>query len=211
LNTREQILKAALDLFSEKGFEAVSVRDVTTAADVNLASVSYHFGGKEGLIQETVKLCMNPINEYRVKLLNDEIEKYGADEKVPLERIMHALIRPAAMPEECGVSAGLMLRLVARYFIESEYNVPTDSKNIYFGAFHAFATELLKHFPHLNGEQIVKNIILVTGAVIYYQGLGVKAMQLSAGGKGETKSIDREDMLKDTIDFAMHGFGGKSE
>lgn len=43
-DTRKEILDAAWDLFAEKGFEAVSVRDVTTAAGVNLASVSSHFG-----------------------------------------------------------------------------------------------------------------------------------------------------------------------
>ena len=211
MNTREQILKTALDLFAEKGFENVSVRDVTKAADVNLASVSYHFGGKAGLIQETVKLCMNPINEYRIKLLNEERYKREDDEKIPLERIMNALIRPAVMSEECGVNSDLLLRLAARYLIEAEYNVPTVSKNIYMDAFHLFAKELLRHFPHLDVEQIVKHITFVSGAVIYHQGLGAKAMQISAGGTGEVKAVDREVLLKDSIDFAINGFGGKAK
>ena len=124
---------------------------------------------------------------------------------------MHALIRPAIMSEECGVNSNLLLRLVARYLIESEYNVPTVSKNIYMDAFHLFAKELIRHFPHLDVTQVVKHITFVTGAVIYYNGLGAKAMQISAGGTGEIKEADREVILKDSIDFAINGFGGKAE
>jgi AcrR family transcriptional regulator len=47
--TRHAILEAAIKLFGEKGFEATTVRDLIGEADVNLASVNYHFGGKEGL------------------------------------------------------------------------------------------------------------------------------------------------------------------
>ena len=44
--THERILQAAENLFSTKGFEATSVRDITTEASCNVASVNYHFGGK---------------------------------------------------------------------------------------------------------------------------------------------------------------------
>lgn len=209
MDTREQILKAAWDLFAKKGFEDVSVRDVTNAAGVNLASVSYHFGGKEGLIQETVKLCMNPINKYRLTLLQDAVKECGTIEKVPLEAVMNALMRPAVMPEECGVSAGLMLRLVARYLIESDYNIPSVSRNLYTDVFRTFATALQTHFPHLTAQQLVKRIVFASGTVVYYHGLGKVAMQLSAGSHEDVGEIDREEMLKDVIDFTIHGFGGK--
>ena len=42
--TRERILKAAEALFAERGFETVSLRDITGAADANVAAVNYHFG-----------------------------------------------------------------------------------------------------------------------------------------------------------------------
>lgn len=40
---------AALKLFVEKGYDGTSIRDVADAANVNLAAISYHFGGKAGL------------------------------------------------------------------------------------------------------------------------------------------------------------------
>ncbi|MFK7909146.1 MAG: TetR/AcrR family transcriptional regulator [Akkermansiaceae bacterium] len=211
METREQILDAAWNLFAERGFEDVSVRDVTNAAGVNLASVSYHFGGKEGLIQETVKRCMNPINKYRIKLLEEAIEQYGGLEKVPLERVMTSFMRPVVLPEECDVRSGLMLRLVARYLIESDYTIPSVSRNLYTEVFQTFARAFLVHYPHLSPVQVVKHIVFASGTVVYYHGLGKLALQLSAGGQAEVEEIDREEMLRDIVAFCLHGFGGKPE
>jgi AcrR family transcriptional regulator len=43
-----------MQLFSEKGFDAVSVREIAASAEANIALISYHFGSKEGLLQEIV-------------------------------------------------------------------------------------------------------------------------------------------------------------
>ena len=40
-DTRERILAAAQKLFADKGFDATSVRDITTEAGCNVASVNY--------------------------------------------------------------------------------------------------------------------------------------------------------------------------
>lgn len=48
-NTRERLLDHAERLFAEKGFAAVSVREITGEAGCNLAAVNYHFGGKQNL------------------------------------------------------------------------------------------------------------------------------------------------------------------
>lgn len=209
VDTREQILDAAWSLFAEKGFEDVSVRDVTQAAGVNLASVSYHFGGKEGLIQETVKRCMNPINQYRIKLLQEAVEEFGSVKEVPLERVTECFMRPVVMPEECGVRIGLMLRLVARYLIESDYTIPSVSRTLYTEVFQVFAKAFLVHFPHLTPIQVVKHIVFASGTVVYYHSLGRVALQLSSGTQNEVDEIDRDEMLQDIVAFVMNGFGGK--
>jgi len=46
---RDLVLDAAERLFARHGFYGVSVRDITKAADVDVALVSYHFGGKREL------------------------------------------------------------------------------------------------------------------------------------------------------------------
>lgn len=51
---REDILDVAERLFAEHGFEAVSVREISKAADINIAMISYYFGSKEKLYEEVV-------------------------------------------------------------------------------------------------------------------------------------------------------------
>ena len=208
VDTREQILNAAWDLFAERGFEDVSVRDVTNAAGVNLASVSYHFGGKEGLIQETVKRCMNPINEYRIRLLREAIALHGSVEKVPLVELMTAFMRPVVMPEECGVRSGLMLRLLARYLIESDYAIPSASRNLYTEAFQAYARAFMVHYPGVAPVTLVKHMVFAAGSIMFYHGLGRVALQLSSGSREDVGEIDRDEMLEDVVEFAIRGFGG---
>lgn len=47
--TRAALLTAGIRLFGTKGFEATSTREIAAAADANIASIAYHFGGKDGL------------------------------------------------------------------------------------------------------------------------------------------------------------------
>lgn len=48
-DTRDKLIEAATPLFAWKGFFGVSIRELSKAAGVNSALISYHFGGKEGL------------------------------------------------------------------------------------------------------------------------------------------------------------------
>jgi AcrR family transcriptional regulator len=49
LEARNRLLDAALALFAEHGFAKTSTREIAQAAQVNVASISYYFGDKEGL------------------------------------------------------------------------------------------------------------------------------------------------------------------
>ncbi|MBX3597575.1 MAG: CerR family C-terminal domain-containing protein [Rhizobiaceae bacterium] len=47
--TRAALVRAALILFGEQGFEGTSTREIAAAANANIGSIAYHFGSKEGL------------------------------------------------------------------------------------------------------------------------------------------------------------------
>jgi len=206
--TRELILVAAWDLFAEKGFEAVSVRDVTNAAGVNLASVSYHFGGKDGLIQEVVKRCLNPIHEYEIQLLKDAELHYGSCEKIPMEEIMTCWLRPTLMPEECGGRFDLIMRLTARYLIDSSYSVPLPSLRLMKESFDCYVAAISSHGYSLSKEQIIKQLIFVEGAAIYAAGIGGVIMQIANGHGGEPHRVERERILEEVVACSMLGFQG---
>lgn len=49
LATRHALVSAALRLFGENGYDSVSTRQIADAANANIGSIAYHFGGKPGL------------------------------------------------------------------------------------------------------------------------------------------------------------------
>lgn len=55
LNTKLSILKSAAKVFSEKGFQATSIRDIAKVADIPHSSITYHFGNKQDLFEVVIK------------------------------------------------------------------------------------------------------------------------------------------------------------
>src|SRR5947209_1582864 len=92
--TRDRILDAAEELFMEHGFEATSLRQITTAAEVNLAAVNYHFGSKEELFQSVLTRRLDPMNQERMALLT-AYEQCAAPHPLSCEKIMSAMFIPA--------------------------------------------------------------------------------------------------------------------
>ena len=92
-STRQRIMRSAETLFAERGFETVSLRDITGAADANVAAVNYHFGSKERLIDAVIERHVVPINEERLELL-DRFEAKCSEESLPVEKILKAFLSP---------------------------------------------------------------------------------------------------------------------
>lgn len=49
--TRMKVINAAIKLFHMNGYSGTSVRAIASEAGVNVALVSYYFGGKKGLLE----------------------------------------------------------------------------------------------------------------------------------------------------------------
>ena len=56
-----RLLDVAARLFAERGYDGVSVRDLTRAAKVNLAAVTYHFKSKQGLFAAVIDEKTKPL------------------------------------------------------------------------------------------------------------------------------------------------------
>lgn len=52
--TRERLLHAAREVFSQYGFQGATVREICRRAEANVAAVSYHFGSKDSLLAEAL-------------------------------------------------------------------------------------------------------------------------------------------------------------
>jgi TetR/AcrR family transcriptional regulator len=66
------IVDAAMDLFAQERFEAVSVAQIATAAGVCKANVFHHFESKEALYLAVIRRISTPMAEYAEALLAED-------------------------------------------------------------------------------------------------------------------------------------------
>lgn len=77
---KRNLLDATERLVVEKGFDLVSVRDITGAIKANVAAVNYHFGSREGLMDLVMSHVMEAVDAARVEAL--EAGKKGSAEEI---------------------------------------------------------------------------------------------------------------------------------
>jgi AcrR family transcriptional regulator len=75
--TRDRILDAARQQFSESGFEKTSVRAIAKAAGVDAALVHHYFGTKEQVFEAAVEVAFAPAMKVRDAVLEGPLDDAG--------------------------------------------------------------------------------------------------------------------------------------
>jgi AcrR family transcriptional regulator len=92
--TRERILDAAEQLFAQRGFYGVSVREITGAAHIDVALASYHFGNKQGVLEAVFMRRAEDLDAERIARL-DAVLAAGKGRRPPkLEDVIDAFTHP---------------------------------------------------------------------------------------------------------------------
>ncbi len=82
-DTKEKILKEALNLFGSKGYAATSMNDIASAIGIKKSSLYFHYRGKEEIF---LKLFRKIVQEHQNEL--DKIMK-GLKNKNTFEKLFH--------------------------------------------------------------------------------------------------------------------------
>lgn len=67
-DTKQKILDVSLDLFSQKGFSAVSIRDICAQVNIKESSVYYHFKNKQAIFDELLHRFEQVATDMMVRL-----------------------------------------------------------------------------------------------------------------------------------------------
>lgn len=128
---RARLLTEATRLFAERGFDAVTTREICLAAQLNPGAIHYHFGDKEGLYREVLRA---PIDQVGQQLAGFD------DPQLSLHEAISRFIRPF-LGDDTACAQQLFLR---------EMQQPSSTFQGLIAAeiepkFHAFACVLARH------------------------------------------------------------------
>ena len=186
--TKTRILDAAEEQFMEHGFEATSLRGLTSAAAVNLAAVNYHFGGKEELFQAVLTRRLDPMNQERIDLL-ERLEREAGDRALSCEKILFAMLIPAlrlARDERRGGKN--FLRLVGRAYADPAPFIRHFLSAQYAEMIGRYKEAFLRALPHLTRQELTWRLHFVMGALSYTLA-GTDALKLFA----QVTAVDKYD------------------
>jgi len=160
---KQRLLDVTERLCAERGFEAVSVRDITGAAEANVAAVNYHFGSRENLISLVVTHRMGPVAKERLARL-EVIEKKAAS----LEEILDAMVRPLANNgRKSDLPEALRYQLLGRILMGQGLIFPEKVELDMEQARFRFARLLAKALPSVSSDDLTWRTHFITGGLIH--------------------------------------------
>jgi AcrR family transcriptional regulator len=164
--SKQRLLDAAEQLFADRGFEVVSVRDITQLAKANVAAINYHFGTREGLIALVVTRYLTPVNDERLARL-EILERKSPGKALHVEEIIDAFVRPLlGIIRKSELSERLFCKLVGRIFAMQGDGLPAAIEAQAHHLSERFSRALGKALPAVAPEELLWRMHFVVGAMI---------------------------------------------
>jgi AcrR family transcriptional regulator len=107
---RNRLLDAAERLFAENGYNGTSIRDLTSAADCNIAAVNYHFGGKDKLYIQMFHRQMHRMMDGNKEVINRVTNTPGST----LEDLLRGVVSQPLKQIERNDPSGAIMKLMVR-------------------------------------------------------------------------------------------------
>ena len=198
--TKDRLLDAAEELFSDRGIDATSLRAVTSAAGANLASVNYHFESKDGLVRSVFLRRLEPLNNERLELL-DALEVAAAGSPIELEAILDAWVMPALRMGQ-SPEGKRFKRLLGRIYSEPGDSLQTLLRELFGEILQRFSAAIGRTLPQLSTEELMWRVHFMLGAMIHTVA-DQPSIRAFSGGLCDPSDI--EGVRRRLIDFVSAG------
>lgn len=200
--TRQKILDTAEILFAERGFHSVSVRDITTAAGVDVALINYHFGSKQLLFETVFMRRAEVLNAERLRRLEAAVQR--AKPRAPkVEDIIDAFTHPLLdRSARGGPGWKAYFALIAQVNNSTEFGGLMMTR--YFDpVVHAFIAALRRAFPGCDDRELYWSYHFLSGALTLTFAETGRIDNLS---QGACRSNDLDSVHQRLVPYVAAGF-----
>ena len=201
--TQKKLLDSALKLFAEHGFGQTSMRMITQDAAVNLASVNYHFGSKESLIQAVFVRFLDPLTEAMLKALEEL--KPESKESISIEAVLTTFVEGALMvSHRIPNGASMFMGLLGRSFSEPQMgHLRRFLSDRYQHVIEKYKTVLAKAAPELEPAELFWRLHFMLGAAGFTLAGANTLRRLAEKDYGVV--LSERDVLSHLINFLTAG------
>jgi len=113
-DTRQALLKAAVKLFGEAGFDATSTREIAREANANISAISYHFGGKDKLRLACAEYVAERLARVAARPQDQPQPRTPQQAAIALEKLVSNLVEALLSQPGAPELAQFVLREIAR-------------------------------------------------------------------------------------------------
>lgn len=206
-NPQARILDAAETAFADHGYNGASMREIVRGARVNLATVYYYFGSKNGLMQAVLKRRFGPLRREQLEILR-QFETEAGERALPVEKILEAMLRPPLrLVGAPATKRQAITRLMGR--IVTEPDEPTQEilrqqrSEVRIAFLKAFRASL----PHARPVDLQWRMEFVWGALAF---ILCNPHTIELETQGACDPADASKVLAEMIDFFSAGFRAAS-
>jgi AcrR family transcriptional regulator len=165
-DTKTRILDGAEQLFAREGFHNTSLRALTSLAEANLASVNYHFGSKEALLQAVIERRLLPLNIIRQKNLETVLAQAEKSSSLPeTAALLRAFIEPTLEFRNSSPGARDFISLIGRSLSEPDETVRQCFIDLALPIFQLLFKALHQALPHLPLAILMARLQFIMGTL----------------------------------------------
>jgi len=205
--TKTKILNCAEALFAEHGFEQTSLRQITAEADVNLASVNYHFGSKKALIQAVMARYLMVF----MPALERQLVDLAEQPKAVTTRAIFDCFRAPLAELTCIHKAGPahFLSLLGHAYAEIQGHLRRYTMQEFGPVMLRLVSMLHQANPQLTDADVFWRLHFVLGATVFAQLSGPALKEIAAAAFNE--NVSSEQIIDKLIPFLAGGMDAPHE
>jgi AcrR family transcriptional regulator len=202
-DTKTRILDGAEQLFAREGFHNTSLRALTSLAEANLASVNYHFGSKEALLQAVIERRLLPLNTIRQKKIEKVLAQAQKSSTLPdTEALLRAFIEPTLEFRNSSPGARDFISLIGRSLSEPDATVRNCFLDLALPIFQVLFEALHLALPQLPPAILLARLQFIIGTMSHVMCMG----SLSAFNNPELpQPLDHNTLIEQLMKYVLAG------
>jgi AcrR family transcriptional regulator len=193
-STKEKILDVAEGLFAEHGFNDTSLRTITGRANVNLASVNYHFGDKKTLVRAVIDRYLEAL----MPSIKTSLVELNTRETYTMEEVFESLRLPLAKLNNIRPNGtALFMLLIGRGYTDVQGHLRWFITTRYEEVLKLFTASIMKANPDLTEELLFWRLHFTLGTCVFTMASSQAFSEIA-----ESK-FDKEVDIKSVVDLLI--------